>query len=271
MPYPRCAVQVPLAGGLPELLRRVRYEVLPTQSAEDRVVGCVPADVPVAVTASPAKGLGPTLDLAVALAGHGYRVVPHLSARQLVDDAHLADVVDRLLAAGIDDVFVPAGDADPPAGRYDAALPVLRRLTELGSPFGHVGITGYPERHPHIDDDITVQAMWDKQSHAGYIVSNLCRAATPRTGCCGSAAALTAAGGSGRGPAPVHLPSGEDAPAFMPGRNRLLSTAMRSIAKARSRSVPRRYGRCAPGENQTQCSATPLSFRAPGRFRPGWR
>ncbi|MGP3953080.1 hypothetical protein [Streptomyces sp. 7N604] len=111
MPYPRRAVQVPLAGGLPELLRRVRYEVLPTRSAEDKVVGCVLADVPVAVTASPARGLGPTLDLAVALAGHGYRVVPHLPARQLVDDAHLADVVDRLLAAGIDDV---SGHAGPP-------------------------------------------------------------------------------------------------------------------------------------------------------------
>ena len=74
----------------------------------------------------------------------------------------------------MDDVFVPAGDADPPAGPYDGALPVLRRLSELGSPFARVGITGYPESHPLIHDDITIQAMWDKRAHATYIVSNLC-------------------------------------------------------------------------------------------------
>ncbi|WP_455357285.1 5,10-methylenetetrahydrofolate reductase [Streptomyces sp. SYSU K217416] len=172
--YPETAVRAPRPGGLPDLLRSVRYEVLPAKATEDKVLHWVPPEVPVTVTASPAKGLAPTLDLATRLAAHGYRVVPHVAARLLVDDAHLSDVVDRLLAAGIDEVFVPAGDADPPAGTYDAALPVLRRLAELGSPFTHVGITGYPESHPLIDDDVTVQAMWDKQAHATCIVSNLC-------------------------------------------------------------------------------------------------
>ncbi|MEV4331862.1 5,10-methylenetetrahydrofolate reductase [Streptomyces sp. NPDC049597] len=156
------------------LLRSVRYEVLPAKATEDKVTAHVPRDVVVTVTASPVKGLEPTLDLATRLAEHGYRVVPHVPARLLRDDAHLKDVVDRLRGAGIDDVFVPAGDADPPAGAYDGALPALRRLSELGSPFNHVGITGYPESHPLIDDDLTVQAMWDKRAHATYIVSNLC-------------------------------------------------------------------------------------------------
>jgi methylenetetrahydrofolate reductase (NADPH) len=71
-------------------------------------------------------------------------------------------------------VFVPAGDADPPAGRFDSALSLIERLTEMGRPFARVGITGYPESHPHIDDDITIQAMWDKRQHSSYIVSNLC-------------------------------------------------------------------------------------------------
>jgi methylenetetrahydrofolate reductase (NADPH) len=156
------------------LLHSVRYEVLPAKATEDKVLAHVPRDVVVTVTASPVKGLEPTLDLATRLTAHGCRVVPHVPARLLRDDAHLKDVVDRLREAGVDDVFVPAGDADPPAGAYDGALPVLRRLSELGSPFGHVGITGYPESHPLIHDDITIQAMWDKQAHATYIVSNLC-------------------------------------------------------------------------------------------------
>ena len=162
------------AAGLRALLDSVRYEVLPAKPTEDKVLAHVPRDVVVTVTASPVRGLEPTLDLTGRLAGHGYRVVPHVPARLLRDDAHLKEVVDRLRAAGVDDVFVPAGDADPPAGTYAGALPVLRRLTELGRPFTRVGVTGYPESHPLIHDDVTVQAMWDKREHATYIVSNLC-------------------------------------------------------------------------------------------------
>ncbi|KMS67618.1 5,10-methylenetetrahydrofolate reductase [Streptomyces viridochromogenes] len=162
------------AARLRALLDGVRYEVLPAKATEDKVLAHVPRDVVVTVTASPVKGLEPTLDLAARLAAHGYRVVPHVPARLLRDDAHLKEAVDRLREAGVDDVFVPAGDADPPAGGYDGALPVLRRLSELGGPFAHIGVTGYPESHPLIDDDVTVQAMWDKREHATYIVSNLC-------------------------------------------------------------------------------------------------
>ncbi|MFI1393740.1 5,10-methylenetetrahydrofolate reductase [Streptomyces sp. NPDC020681] len=162
------------AAGFRVLLDSVRYEVLPAKATEDKVLAHVPRDVVVTVTASPVKGLEPTLDLATRLAAHGYRVVPHVPARLLRDDAHLKDVIDRLRGSGVDDVFVPAGDADPPAGAYDGALPVLRRMGELGSPFAEVGVTGYPESHPLIHDDLAIQAMWDKRAHATYIVSNLC-------------------------------------------------------------------------------------------------
>lgn len=162
------------SAGLGALLRSVRYEVLPAKATEDKVLAHVPRDVVVTVTASPVKGLEPTLDLTTRLAAHGYRVVPHVPARLLRDDTHLKEVAVRLREAGVDDVFVPAGDADPPAGAYDGALPVLRGLSDLGRPFAHVGVTGYPESHPLIHDDVTIQAMWDKREHATYIVSNLC-------------------------------------------------------------------------------------------------
>jgi methylenetetrahydrofolate reductase (NADPH) len=147
---------------------------MPTRGTEHAVLDWVPRDVTVTITASPTKGLDQTLDLTERLIAAGYQVVPHISARLVRDRAHLGDVVARLVAAGVDDVFVPAGDADPPAGDFTSALDLLERLAELGNPFGRVGITGYPETHPKIDDDVTVQAMWDKRRHATYIVSNLC-------------------------------------------------------------------------------------------------
>ncbi|MGC1419542.1 MAG: methylenetetrahydrofolate reductase [Acidimicrobiales bacterium] len=156
------------------LLQHPRYEVIPSETIEEAVVMSVPFDVTVTVTASPTKGLEATVALAQRLSQHGYTVVPHLSARLVVDDQHLEDVVAQLRASGIDDVFVPAGDADPPAGRFDSALSLLTRLDEMGRPFSRMGITGYPQSHPNIDDDVTVQAMWDKRHYATYIVSNLC-------------------------------------------------------------------------------------------------
>jgi methylenetetrahydrofolate reductase (NADH) len=166
-----------LGGGLSRiapLLENPRYEVFPAGSVENAVAEWVPAGMTVTVTASPAKGLDATLDLTERLARLGYRAVPHLSARLVADDAHLADIVARLRACGVDDVFVPAGDADPPAGRFDSALSLLERLDEMGMPFGRTGITGYPQSHPIIGDDVTIQAMWDKRRYATYLVSNLC-------------------------------------------------------------------------------------------------
>ena len=79
----------------------------------------------------------------------------------------------RLKACGVDDVFVPGGSATDPAGPFDGALPLLERLDEMGRPFGRIGITGCPESHPKIHNDVIIQAMWDKRRYASYIVSNV--------------------------------------------------------------------------------------------------
>ena len=99
-------------------------------------------------------------------------MVPHLAARMITGRSELAEICARLTGQGISRIFVPGGDADP-AGDYPDALALLADLTELGRPFAHVGVTGYPESHPTIHDDLVVQAMWDKRRHATHVVSNL--------------------------------------------------------------------------------------------------
>ena len=156
------------------LLMNARFEVLPTASIEDKILASVPVGQTLTVTASIGKGLPATLDLAERLVGHGYHAVPHLAARMVSGRKELEEIVARLLESGIDTVFVPAGDADPAAGDYEGSIDLLRDLTAMGRPFAGVGVTGYPESHPTIMDDITVQAMWDKRDHATHLVSNLC-------------------------------------------------------------------------------------------------
>lgn len=162
------------AARLAELLHASRYEVIPLAGVEEQVLEHVPRDVTLTVTASPTKGLDVTLDLAERFAAQGYTVVPHLSARLVRDRSHLAEIVQRMDAMGVRDVFVVAGDAERPAGEFAGAAALLAALDELGHPFADIGITGYPESHPTIDDETTIAAMFEKSRFATYIASQIC-------------------------------------------------------------------------------------------------
>lgn len=155
-------------------LEHPRYEVIPLASVEERVQEHIPRNVELTVTASPTKGLGPTLDLTERLTVKGYRTVPHLSARLISDEPHLEDISARLRETGVRDVFVIAGDAPEPVGKFAGAVDLLEAMAESGAEFEQVGIGGYPESHPLISDEATIQAMYDKLPYATYIVSQIC-------------------------------------------------------------------------------------------------
>jgi len=72
------------------------------------------------------------------------------------------------------DAFVIAGDAPEPAGEFEGAARLLEGMARIGHHFEEVGIGGYPESHPIISDEATIQAMYDKSPYATYIVSQIC-------------------------------------------------------------------------------------------------
>lgn len=154
-------------------LEQPRYEVLPVAGVVDEIAAELATPATITVTASPARGLTPTLDVAEQIAGLGHRVVPHLSARLLHDEVELKEIADRLYRTGIRDVFVIAGDAAEPAGTFEGAVGVLQALARIDPELG-VGVAGYPETHPRIPDDVAIQAMWDKRERASYVVSQVC-------------------------------------------------------------------------------------------------
>jgi len=133
----------------------------------------LPAGAIVSVTASPAKGMEATIDLALDLSERGYRAVPHLSARMIKDRVELAGIVKRLTEGGIERAFVVGGDAQEPGDFFDA-LSLIRELTDLGHPFRELGVTGYPEGHPTIPDDKLRAALIDKQPFATYVATQMC-------------------------------------------------------------------------------------------------
>jgi methylenetetrahydrofolate reductase (NADPH) len=162
------------ASALVTALRRPRYEILPLEGVADDVFAHLPQGSKVTLTASPTKGLDTTLDLAEQLAPRGYQVVPHLSARLVHDRRHLEEIVARLRAANVTDVFVIAGDARDQAGDFAGAAELLAAMGELRDQFDEIGISGYPESHHFISDETTIEAMFAKEPMATYIVSQIC-------------------------------------------------------------------------------------------------
>ena len=147
---------------------------MPLGGVERDVINRVPPSLTITVTSSPTRGLEPTLELSERLAGRGYRVVPHLAARLISGGAQLQEVLARVSAMGMREVFVVAGDVEKPLGPYEGAAALLRAMAELGHDLDRIGITGYPESHAFISDETTIQAMFEKVPFATYIVSQIC-------------------------------------------------------------------------------------------------
>ncbi|WP_248579932.1 methylenetetrahydrofolate reductase [Nocardioides sp. InS609-2] len=158
------------ARALGELLRRPRYEVLALPGTADQVLEHVPREVTVTVTVSAHRGLEPTVALSEQLTQAGFTAVPHLAARMVRDGQHLAELVARLDEAGIYEVFVVGGDADPPVGEFSEATQVL------GAAGGHrlTGVAAYPEGHPKIGDRELDRALLAKRPMCGYAVTQMC-------------------------------------------------------------------------------------------------
>ncbi len=148
------------------------FEVIPLKGVIEKA-RLLPVNATVTVTASPAKGIDATIDLALDLAEAGYRTVPHLSARMIKDRAQLAAIVKRLTEGGIERVFVIGGDAEEPGDFLDA-LTLIRELNDLGHSFQELGVAGYPEGHPTIPSDKLRSALIEKQRHATYIATQMC-------------------------------------------------------------------------------------------------
>jgi methylenetetrahydrofolate reductase (NADPH) len=158
---------------LRQAFQHLGYEVIPFKSARDAVLAHVPKDVPLTVTASPAKGQDVTIDLAVQLAGDGYSVAPHLSAQQVTGRAHLAGIVARCQEAGITSAFVIGGDRTSTRTEFQDAHDLLSALHEVGHGFTDIGIAGHPEGHPEVPDEALFAALKEKVPLATHIKTQM--------------------------------------------------------------------------------------------------
>jgi methylenetetrahydrofolate reductase (NADPH) len=160
--------------GLGELLARARLEVIPMGGIEDKVARFVPAGSSLTVTCSPNKGPDRTIELAERLAARGYQVLPHVSARTIRSREHLQEILGRLDAPGLHRLFAIGGDGHEPVGPYASAGDMLIAMADIGHTLADVGVGGYPEGHPLVDDSTLLEALVAKQPFATHVATQIC-------------------------------------------------------------------------------------------------
>ncbi len=157
---------------LVRVLESPKFEVIPLKNVHDQAA-FLPHGATVSVTASPARGIEATVELAIELEARGFRSIPHLSARMIRDRRHLAGLLGRLDGAGIDRAFVVGGDTDDP-GDFPDGLSLLREMAELPHGITDVGVPCYPQGHPTIPHDRLLDALAAKAPYARYMTTQMC-------------------------------------------------------------------------------------------------
>ena len=154
-------------------LREAYMEIFPAKGIEEKLRVLQP-DSYVAVTCSPTKGVGETLDLSERLINRGFRVVPHIAAKCVRDRQHVREIMDRLHRMKVDSIFCPGGDRPEPAGEFTTAFELLQAIDEHDHDIDLIGIAAHPEGHPDVDDDTMMKELEKKAPLATYIVTQMC-------------------------------------------------------------------------------------------------
>lgn len=154
-------------------LREAYMEVFPATGIEEKLKVIEP-NSHVAVTCSPTKGIDETLDLTERLVTQGFRITPHIAAKNVRDARHLGEIMTRLNRLGIESIFVPGGDRPKPAGEFHTALGLLRAISEFDHDIKEIGVAAHPEGHPDVADETLFEELEKKQQYAQYMVTQMC-------------------------------------------------------------------------------------------------
>lgn len=125
----------------------------------------LPAGTRVHVTYLAHEDLSLRLTAARSARDVGLVAVPHVSARRLRSRAELDELVGGLRADGnAEHLFLVAGDPRTPEGPYADTLAVIESGVLESHDVRQVGVTGYPEGHPHIPEDVLWRSLEQKVS-----------------------------------------------------------------------------------------------------------
>ncbi|HZD53452.1 MAG TPA: hypothetical protein VE175_10405 [Woeseiaceae bacterium] len=157
----------PVAATVRSLAMRASIEMTPASLADAAICArLLGPGTAVYVPFLPRAQFRDTIAACRHLRREGLYPVPHLAARAVRSRRQLEDWLSRLADAGVDSLFLIAGDTARPRGPFSDTLRLLETglLQRLG--FKRLGIAGYPEGHQHIDQAALRHALALKTAYA---------------------------------------------------------------------------------------------------------
>lgn len=154
---------------------------LPKASDIETLAAESPPGTPIYLSAlTKNHGAGMIAD-AVAVRRAGLDPVPHIAVRNYESAAELETVLTRFRTeANVRTALVIAGDRDRPAGPFESALSLIASGMLEGCGIEAVGVSGYPDGHPRIDEDRLEEALSakveaaEKAGLALHVVTQFC-------------------------------------------------------------------------------------------------
>jgi methylenetetrahydrofolate reductase (NADPH) len=135
----------------------------PDDAELDALKTSTPAGTHVYLSCPPNQDPARLLDYAKAVRERGFEPVPHLTARAYTEAAHLEQIVSRLHGeAGVAHALVIAGDRDTVAGSFEGALSLIESGVLERNGIREIGISGYADGHPKIDDSLLKRVLMQK-------------------------------------------------------------------------------------------------------------
>ena len=144
--------------GLQEFVAAGSTEVTPHDEARlEEFARVLPPRMCVYVAHTPKASLDDVVRVALRLSALGLAVSPHIVARRVEDTAHLRRALQTLVAAGVEQILLIAGDRAAPRGCYASSIDLLESQVTVEAGIRRIGVAGHPEGHPVV----TEAALWD--------------------------------------------------------------------------------------------------------------
>jgi len=130
-----------------------------------QLVDILPRGMTIYVAHTPKATLGDVVRVAKKVQSLGFRASPHIVARRIESERALREGLAELTQAGVEQVLLVAGDLAKPLC-FTSTLEIIDSGAIEQAGIKYAGVSGHPEGHKQVADDVLLAAMKHKQAWA---------------------------------------------------------------------------------------------------------
>jgi methylenetetrahydrofolate reductase (NADPH) len=158
---------MPLKERIVTFMRAASIEITPSDEKHlPALRELLPAQCAIYVSHVPSASMAQVVKTALAVQAAGFQATPHLVARRINYPETLRTALAQLVAHGVEQVLLVAGDTEHATGEFESTLDVFESGLIEKSGIKRIGVAGYPEGQRGIGHAMLENALKIKQAFA---------------------------------------------------------------------------------------------------------